>query len=104
MDLTAVRKSVKAGAVQWQRHALQRMLERNISRTDVKDVILNGTIIEEYHYDKPFPSVLIARVEKHHALHVVIAWSDEDQTCYVITAYVPDEKHFEDDLMTRKKQ
>jgi hypothetical protein len=36
-------------------------------------------------------------------LHVVVSYDAENAKCYVITAYEPDEQHFEEDLMTRKK-
>ncbi len=40
-------------------HATQRMFRRSIEIEDVKHVLANGTIIEEYQTDFPFPSVLI---------------------------------------------
>jgi len=33
---------IQKGAIEWHRHALERMLERGISRRDVIDVILTG--------------------------------------------------------------
>jgi len=39
--------TVKKRRIIWQRHALQRMLERDISRSDVKKVLLDGDVIEE---------------------------------------------------------
>ena len=50
---------VKKGRLRWQKHALERMLERDIYRSDVISVLENGEIIEEYSEDYPFPSVLI---------------------------------------------
>jgi hypothetical protein len=52
-------KAVKNGRIRWQKHALERMLERDIFRNDVKEVIIEGEIIEEYPGDLPYPSVLI---------------------------------------------
>ena len=79
------------------------MLERKIFRADVKKAILQGTVIESYSGDKPFPSVLIAYVDRESSLHVVAAFDVENKICYIITAYIPDRKYFEDDLMTRRK-
>lgn len=42
----------------WQRHALERMMERGISRNTVINVLLAGEVIEDYSDDKPFPSAL----------------------------------------------
>ncbi|MFA6138122.1 MAG: DUF4258 domain-containing protein [Sulfurimonas sp.] len=87
----------------WQKHALQRMFERSISRAEVKFALKNGKIIEEYHEDYPYPSVLVAYVEAVKPLHVVFSYDKESGKLYIITAYIPDTKHFEDDLITRKK-
>jgi len=87
----------------WQKHALQRMFERSISRAEVIFALKNGKIIEEYHEDYPYPSVLVAYVEVIKPLHVVFSYDKESEKLYIITAYIPDTKHFEDDLIRRKK-
>lgn len=87
----------------WQKHALQRMLERSILRSEVKDAIKKGIIIERYEEDTPYPSLLIASLKVNKPLHVVIAFNENKQELYVVTAYKPDTQHFEKDLMTRKK-
>jgi hypothetical protein len=101
--LDKIRVCVAKTNISWQKHSLQRMLERGISLQEVKDAILNGVVIESYSNDYPFPSVLLANIIKVKPLHVVMAYDEENLMCYVITAYVPDDKHFEDDLMTRRE-
>ncbi len=86
-------------------HALQRMLQRGISREHVKAVMLNGDVIEAYATADPYPSGLIHGVINDRALHVVAAWDgSEAQLAYVITVYEPDEAHFEPDLRTRRRK
>ncbi len=94
---------IKNGKVEWKKHALQRIFEREITRDEVKQAILNGKIIEDYSDDYPFPSVLIAYIDKSKQLHVLVAYDEITQICYIITAYTPDERHFEVDLITRRK-
>jgi hypothetical protein len=94
---------ISTGIVRWQKHALQRMMEREISRSDVKKAIIEGAVIESYIDDKPFPSVLIAHVNREVPIHVVAAFDSDNKTCYIITAYIPDGKYFENDLLTRRK-
>lgn len=89
--------------ISWQKHALQRMLERSISTDEVKLALKNGRIIEIYSDDQPFPSVLMAYINPQKPLHVVLSYDEESGRLYIITAYIPDTKHFEDDLITRKK-
>jgi hypothetical protein len=99
--ITDIGNSVNAGRILWKRHALERMMERGISRTEVKRVILQGNIIEYYPDDYPIPSVLLAALQPE-PLHIVVAYDAESQQCYVITAYRPDLTHFEADFITRR--
>jgi len=97
-----LKESIKNHSIYWQKHALQRMMERDISRQEVLKAIESGIIIESYSDDYPFPSVLIAYIVDGKPLHAVVAYDDIKSETYVITAYIPDEKHFENDLITRK--
>lgn len=58
MDRQRLREAVENGRIEWQRHALERMLERGVSRRDVFSTLLSGEQIEDYPHDRPFPSVL----------------------------------------------
>ena len=78
------------------------MQERDISRADVKNGIMNGEIIEEYPNDFPNPSCLIFGYNINRRILYIIAGCD-NINLYVITAYYPDTKKFEDDLRTRRK-
>jgi hypothetical protein len=79
------------------------MLERGISRKGVKQVLLDGELIEEYPGDKPFPSGLFLGFVNEIPLHVVIGIDKKTNYCYIITAYRPDSEYFETDYKTRKK-
>jgi hypothetical protein len=51
MNRDALKNAVTTGTIEWQRHALERMMEREISREIVKQVLLNGEILEDcFHY------------------------------------------------------
>lgn len=102
-DIELLRDAVAQGRLRWQLRALERLLERGISRGEVRDTILHGDIIEEYMADKPFPSCLIAQM-KTRPLHVVAAINTDASIGHVVTAYRPDLEHFEDDYKTRRRQ
>lgn len=57
-ELSAIHKAVTKGHVLWKKHALERMLERSISRLAVKRAIAHGVIIEQYPNDYPVPSLI----------------------------------------------
>ena len=52
MDITGIQAHVAAGQFTFTDHALQRMIRRDISDTEVIEAILAGEIIEEYPDDK----------------------------------------------------
>jgi hypothetical protein len=94
----------KQGGIEWSAHALRRMLEQGISRATVKNIICTGELIEDFPDDTPFPSGLFFGIWQNQPLHVVIAYDRPNQNVFLITAYLPDEEHFEVDFKTRRKQ
>jgi hypothetical protein len=50
-----MRNALRNGRIEWQRHALERMTERAIRRSDALEVLLAGELIEDYSDDYPFP-------------------------------------------------
>ncbi len=62
MDIEKLRIAVKKENIEWRKHIFQRMLERNIDRADLKTVIMEGEMIENYVDDKSFPSALFFKV------------------------------------------
>jgi len=103
MEISDLRSAVSAGRISWRQHTLKRMLERNIPRKNVIDVIGYGEIIEEYPLARPCPSCLILGLSDNVVYHVVVAYDLSEKMVYVITVYEPDESHFMADFKTRKK-
>ena len=59
-------------------HAIQRMFDRGISETDVRDVLEHGEVIEAYPDDLPYPSRLMLGHCGGRPVHV-LASDDPDQ-------------------------
>ncbi|WDN90155.1 hypothetical protein BuS5_03125 [Desulfosarcina sp. BuS5] len=78
-------------------------LEKGISRASVKHIICTGKMIENYPDNKPFPSGLFYGIWQNQPLHAVIVYDLTEQKIFLITAYWPDEEHFETDLKTRRR-
>ena len=102
MDREKLKAAIENGSIEWQRHALERMLERGISRDIVKEVLLAGDIIEDYSDNKPYPSALFLGYFKGEPFHVVTAFDSIRGYCFIVTAYKPDLEHFESDFKTRR--
>ncbi|MDZ4854869.1 MAG: DUF4258 domain-containing protein [Nitrospirota bacterium] len=77
-DIEVLRSATAQGRIHWHQHALERFLERGISRAEVVTAIMNGEVIEVYPTDRPNPSCLILHVESD-PLHVVAA---ADSACF----------------------
>ncbi len=101
--LDNLRKAATAGAIEWNRHALVRMAERNIMRADIIATLLKGDVIESYPNARPFPSCLMLGLAAGKPLHVVSAFDEKQNKTFVITSYEPDLKYFEPDFRTRRK-
>jgi hypothetical protein len=82
-------------------HAIIQMFKRGIKVSDVGTVLQTGKVIKEYPEDKPYPSFLILGFINDRPLHIV-ASSDENGNCYIVTAYEPDERLWDENFTTKK--
>ena len=94
--------------MEYKAHCQKRMLERGITRADIIECIQKGEIIEEYHFDdgntseNSFRACLVLGIEinGNKMLHVVVGYNTRKMI--IISAYRPDDEHFEKDGKTRK--
>ena len=88
--------------LRWTGHILERLFQRNIRMDDVKAVLTNGEIIEEYPNDYPFPSCLVlGHTPAGNPLHVVCG--SDGVELWLITAYYPNPDEWTIDWKRRKK-
>jgi hypothetical protein len=103
LDISKIHELIRQRRIIWKRHALERMLERGLTRSMVLESVLNGELIEDYTEDRPFPSGLFLGWQGKKPLHVVITMDTDDHLIAVVTAYEPNLEHFESDYRTRRK-
>jgi hypothetical protein len=87
------------------RHALSQMTrpDRMIETHEVRNVVYKGELIEDYPEDPRGHSCLILGFGQNgRALHVCCAPKDEYLS--IITAYIPDQEVWSNDLKTRVKK
>jgi len=102
MNINDITDLCVAGALRWTNHILGRIFHRGIGTDDIKNVLRNGEIIEQYPADYPFPSCLIlGYTEAGKALHVVCGSNGAE--LWLITAYFPDKNEWSDDFKQRRK-
>ena len=69
--LEEIQKQLSLGAFDFSRHALKRVVERNISELEIKEAGRKAKIIEDYPYDKYTPScLLLGFTETGRPLHI----------------------------------
>jgi hypothetical protein len=84
-------------------HAIQRMFQRSITEEDVRNIVKNGIIIEDYPEDLPYPSRLLLGWIEDRPLHLVAAYNAQSDEEIVITVYEPDTSQWTADFMRRRK-
>lgn len=85
-------------------HAMRQMSrpDRMISTADVRRVLEEGEIIEDYPEDIRGHSFLIlGRGKERRPIHIVCA--PKDEYLAIVTAYIPDEDQWSKDFRTRVK-
>jgi hypothetical protein len=102
LDIEEMRSALQLGRIEWHRHALERMVEREIARMHVLEVLDFGERIEDYSGDHPLPSALFLGTVEGRPIHVVAAFNARASMVHIITVYEPGSEKFEDDWRTRR--
>jgi hypothetical protein len=84
-------------------HAVRQMTkpDRMIRTKDIRHVIKNGEVIEDYTDDLRGHSCLILCFVDTRPIHVICSPKEEYLT--IITAYIPNDQEWEDNYKKRKK-
>ncbi len=73
-----------------------------IREIEVHEAVLSGKIIETYPEDTPYPSCLVyGRTSSDRPLHVVCAWSVDENLAIIVTVYEPNPDLWVDFLRRR---
>lgn len=88
--LERVQSQLAAGEFEFSRHALKRVVERNISEQDIRRAGAQANIIEDYPDDKYSAScLLLGFTQTGRPLHIQVSLAETDLV-KVITVYEPD--------------
>lgn len=83
-------------------HVIQRMFQRGIAEENVRKVLEEEKVVEQYPEDHPFPSYLMLGFCGERPIHVVAADNEDRQETIVITAYEPDPSEWNASFTQRK--
>jgi hypothetical protein len=83
-------------------HAQKRMDQRGITLDELKEIFMNGAIVEEYPDDKPYPSCLImGRIRGGFPLYAVVG---VEKIIHVITVHWLDPSKWLDPKTRRERK
>lgn len=88
--LEKVRSQLSTGEFEFSRHALKRVVERNISDQEIRQAGVQANIIENYPDDKYSPScLLLGFTQTGRPLHIQVSLA-ETELVKIVTIYEPD--------------
>ena len=88
--LEKVRSQLSVGEFEFSRHALKRVVERNISDQEIRQAGVQANIIEDYPDDKYSPScLLLGFTQVGRPLHIQVSLA-ETELVKIVTIYEPD--------------
>ena len=92
--IAEVRRQLLAGAFEFSRHALKRVVERNISELEICQAGAKAEVIKDYAADKYSPSgLMLGFTAAGRPLHFQVSYAESDWT-RIITIYEPDPKEW----------
>ena len=91
-----------SGKLVFRVHAIRRMFERGITIADVRNVLDNGEVIEDYPNDFPYPSRLVLGWRGIRPIHIVAADNLSAGETIIVTVYEPDPQQWDSDFKRRK--
>jgi hypothetical protein len=92
MDITKIRKKIKAGDFNIVDHALTEAFKDGISINDILACINTGKIIESYPERKR--CLIFSLVQLDIPLHVAVEYSTDEDEVDIITVYIPDSRQW----------
>lgn len=103
MNIEKIIDCINKRSIIWTKHCLNRLNQRDILISDVKNAIKTGKIIEYYYDDYPYPSCLILGYNMNNKIIHVVCGVNKDEA-YIITAYYPDNIEWEENMEIRRKK
>lgn len=90
MDLEKIKLSIKSENFRITLHAVQEKENDKLRINEILESVVNGEVIENYPFTKPFPSCLILGFNKEkEPIHSVIAFDKITQRVILVTVYRP---------------
>jgi hypothetical protein len=94
--IVEIREKFHQNQFEFSRHAVDRMILRQIAVREILEAVSSGQVIEDYPQDRYSPSCLVLGFAgNHRALHIQVSYPSREQI-KVITVYEPDPREWID--------
>lgn len=104
MNIKFVEECIRNKNLRFTKHAIQKMIEREIEPKGVMHALMSGEVIERNYESKPYPSFLVLGCLKSgDPLHIKCSKSDVYPKLRMVTVYEPSDEEWEKNFKTRKK-
>jgi len=99
-----IRKYLRCGQFEFSYHAFKRAVERNISESEIREMVESAEIIEDYPDDKYAPSCLLLGFTKSgRPVHMQVTRIETSEGLIkIITMYQPDEEGWINNFSVRR--
>lgn len=101
-----IRQKVADEQFEFSKHAVDQSILRQVQVQEIREVIANGQVIENYPNDKygPSPSCLISGLtQTRRPIHVQCSYPSR-QLVRIITLYQPDPQKWDEDFIQRRNR
>jgi hypothetical protein len=97
-----IREYSSNSRIRFKKHALIRIIERNIKINEIEETSQNCKIIESYTEDQPFISYLILGfTNDNRPLHIVVAIDNFEKYIWIISVYEPSRNKWDETFSKR---
>ena len=99
-----IREYLRNGQFEFSYHAFKRAVERNIIESEIRELVENSELIEDYPDDKYAPSSLLSGFTKSgRPLHIQVTRIETGEGLIkIITTYQPDEEGWINNYSVRR--
>ncbi|NCJ07585.1 DUF4258 domain-containing protein [Synechococcales cyanobacterium C] len=102
LEIKEIRRKIASNEFEFSKHAADQSILRQIRVHEIKEVIANGQLIEDYPTDKYGSSCLICGVTQvGRAIHVQCSYPTRP-LIKIITVYEPDPERWNDNFTVRR--
>lgn len=99
-----IRQKVADEKFEFSKHAVDQSILRQVQVQEIKEVIANGQVIEDYPNDKYGPSCLISGLtQTRRSIHVQCSYPSRSLV-RIITLYQPDPQKWDEDFTQRRNR